>query len=133
MGNSENLFRLRRLLRLFLFISVASHHFTYHLNMTGRKNRALQVPLVVPYKALEKFSKALYGATGGTWSARFFRPVMHIYHFDIFYLMMGSCSEILILSNYIMRTWSYIFALIIVCRRIFVISLCSVSYPFPKH
>ena len=31
----------------------------------GRKNRALQVPPVVPYKALEKFSKALYGATGG--------------------------------------------------------------------
>ena len=44
--------------------------------MTGRKNRALQVPLVVPYKALEKFSKALYGVTGGTSSARFFRPVM---------------------------------------------------------
>ena len=44
--------------------------------MTGRKNRALQVTPVVPYKALEKFSKALYGATGGTCSARFFRPVM---------------------------------------------------------
>ena len=44
--------------------------------MTGRKNLALQVPLVVPYKALENFSKALYGATGGTCSARFFRPVM---------------------------------------------------------
>ena len=44
--------------------------------MTGRKNCALQVPLVVPYKALEKFSKALYGATGGTCSARFFRPLM---------------------------------------------------------
>ena len=44
--------------------------------MTGRKNCALQVPLVVPYKALEKFSKALYGATEGTCSARFFRPVM---------------------------------------------------------
>ena len=26
---------------------------------TGRKNRALEVPPVVPYKALEKFSKAL--------------------------------------------------------------------------
>ena len=46
-------------------------------NMTGRKNRALQVPPVVPYKALEKFSKALYGATGGTCSAQFFRPVMY--------------------------------------------------------
>ena len=44
--------------------------------MTGRKNRALQVPPVVPYKALEEFSKALYGATGGNGSARFFRPVM---------------------------------------------------------
>ena len=38
--------------------------------MTGQKNRALQVP-VVPYKALEKFPKALYGTTGGTCSARF--------------------------------------------------------------
>ena len=44
--------------------------------MTGRKTRALKVPPVVPYKALEKFSKALYGATGGTYSARLFRPVM---------------------------------------------------------
>ena len=38
--------------------------------------RALSVPPVVPYKALEKFSKALYGTTGGTYSARVFRPVM---------------------------------------------------------
>ena len=38
--------------------------------------RALKVPPVVPYKALEKFSKALYGTTGGTYSARVFRPVM---------------------------------------------------------
>ena len=45
--------------------------------MTGRKNRALQVPLVIPYKTLEKLSKALYGATGGTCSARFFRSVMN--------------------------------------------------------
>ena len=44
--------------------------------MTGRKNRALQVPYVLPYKALGNFSKALYGTTGGTWSARFFHPVM---------------------------------------------------------
>ena len=44
--------------------------------MTGRKNRALQVPPVVPYKALENFSKALYGTTRGTCTARFFRPVM---------------------------------------------------------
>ena len=44
--------------------------------MRERKNRALQVPPVVPYKALEKFSKALYGTTGGTCSAQFFRPVI---------------------------------------------------------
>ena len=31
---------------------------------------------VVPYKALEKFSKAFYGTTGSTYSARVFRPVM---------------------------------------------------------
>lgn len=30
-----------------------------------------------PYKALEKFSKALYGTTGGTYSACVFRPVMN--------------------------------------------------------
>ena len=29
-----------------------------------------------PYKALEKFSKALYGTKGGTYSAHIFRPVM---------------------------------------------------------
>ena len=33
---------------------------------------------VVPYKALGNFSKALYGTTGGTCSARFFRPVMRM-------------------------------------------------------
>ena len=44
--------------------------------MTGRKTRALEVPPVVPYKALGKFSKALYGTTVGTYSARVFRPVM---------------------------------------------------------
>ena len=32
-----------------------------------------------PYKALEKFSKAVYGTTGGTCSARDFRPVMYHY------------------------------------------------------
>ena len=31
---------------------------------------------VVPYKALENFSKALYGTTGSTYSAQVFRPVM---------------------------------------------------------
>ena len=38
--------------------------------------RALALPPVVPYKPLEKFSKALYGTKGGTYSARIFRPVM---------------------------------------------------------
>ena len=31
--------------------------------MTGRKSRALQILPDVPYKALENFSKALYGTT----------------------------------------------------------------------
>ena len=44
-------------------------------DMTGRENRALQVPPVLSYKALENFPKALYGTTGGTCSARFFRPL----------------------------------------------------------
>ena len=44
--------------------------------MTGRKTRALKVPPGVPYKALGKFSKALHGTTGGTYSARVFRPVI---------------------------------------------------------
>ena len=35
-----------------------------------------KVPPVVPYKTLENFSKALYGTTGGTYSAQVFRPVM---------------------------------------------------------
>ena len=33
---------------------------------------------VVPYKALENFSKALYGTTGGTYSACIIRPVMQL-------------------------------------------------------
>ena len=33
---------------------------------------------VVPYKALEKFSKALYGTTGSTYSAQGFRPLMKL-------------------------------------------------------
>ena len=44
--------------------------------MRGRKNRTLQVPPVVPYKALGNFPKALYGTTRGTSSAKFFQPVM---------------------------------------------------------
>ena len=34
--------------------------------MTGRKNRAMQVPPVAPYKALENFFKALYGTRRDT-------------------------------------------------------------------
>ena len=44
--------------------------------MTGQKNSAVQVPPVVPYKALGNFSKALYGTVGGTCGAVFFHPVM---------------------------------------------------------
>ena len=44
--------------------------------MTRWKNRALQVPPVVPYKALENFFKALYGTTRGTCTAQFFHPVI---------------------------------------------------------
>ena len=51
--------------------------------MTGRKNRALQVPLFVLYKALENFPKALYGTTEGTCSAQFFCPVMREVNFLI--------------------------------------------------
>ena len=40
---------------------------------TGRKIRALQLPPVVPHKAVGNFSKALYGKTGGTCSAQCFR------------------------------------------------------------
>ena len=46
-----------------------------------RKNRELQVPLAVPYKALGKFPKTLYGTTGDTCSARFFCPVMLLLSF----------------------------------------------------
>ena len=46
--------------------------------MTGRKIRALQVPPVVPYKALGNCPKALYGTTVGTCSAQFFHPVMNL-------------------------------------------------------
>ena len=46
------------------------------LTTRKRTNRVLQVPPIVPYKALGKFSKALYGTTEGTCSSRFFRRVM---------------------------------------------------------
>ena len=35
--------------------------------MTGRKNGALQVPYVVPYKAFRILPRALYGTTIGTY------------------------------------------------------------------
>ena len=50
--------------------------FVFCIIMTGQKNRALQVPPVVPYKALDKFPTALFGTMGGTCSAQFSRPVM---------------------------------------------------------
>ena len=43
---------------------------------------ALLVPPVVLYKALEKFSKALYGTIEGNYSARVFRPVMFTFPFS---------------------------------------------------
>ena len=50
------------------------------LHNGGRKRDGKRVHCkylsVVPYKTLEKFSKALYGTTGSTYSARVFRPVM---------------------------------------------------------
>ena len=54
--------------------------------MTGWENRALQVPPVVPYKALEKFPKALYGTTGATCSARFFPPSPYSFRAEHFFL-----------------------------------------------
>ena len=60
------------------FIPVTSDH-----AMTGRKNRALQEPPVVPYKALGKFPKALYGTTGGTCRAQLFRPVIFFPRFVV--------------------------------------------------
>ena len=50
--------------------------------MIGRKTRALHctVALVVPYKALGNFPKAFYGTTGGSCSARVFRPVIPVMH-----------------------------------------------------
>ena len=44
-----------------------------------------KVPPFAPYKSLENFSKALYGTTGGTYSAQVFRPVMDA----IFHLMLN--------------------------------------------
>ena len=41
----------------------------------GKRMHCKYLP-VVPYKALENFSKALYGTTGGTYSACIIRPVM---------------------------------------------------------
>ena len=39
--------------------------------------------ILTTYKALENFSKALYGTAGGTYSARVFRPVMHECKFSV--------------------------------------------------
>ena len=65
--------------------------------MTGRKNCALQVPLVVPYKALEKFSKVLYGTMGDTCSAQFFCPVIgslkHCIHYRLTMLVSWDCMR----------------------------------------
>ena len=44
--------------------------------MTGRKNCVLQVPLVVPYKAIGKFPKALYAQRGVLAVHDFFRRII---------------------------------------------------------
>ena len=66
--------RDRRKSRLWNQITVASEQNFSNAdktkNMTGQKIRALQVPPVVPYKALGKFSEALYGTTDRPRSAR---------------------------------------------------------------
>ena len=67
--------------------------------MTRRKNRALQVPLLVPYKELEKFSKALYEEMGDTCSARFFRSVMFQYsHMRTWYCLNYETTKIMLLT-----------------------------------
>ena len=62
--------------------------------MRGRKNRALQVPPVAPYKALENFCKALYGT-----SAQFFRPLMVM----VSHMVMTSFSLALLLAAILKR------------------------------
>ena len=49
--------------------------------MTGWKNHALQIPPIVPYKALGKFPKALYGTTGGAC----IREVLAVHDFSVLY------------------------------------------------
>ena len=49
---------------------------------------------VVPYKSFEKFSKALYGTTGGTYSARVFRPVMSVWYLDPDRFTLCMCSTV---------------------------------------
>ena len=49
------------------------------------------------YKPLEKFSKALYGTKGGTYSARIFRPVM------LYWLFTSKSDECIIPSSPISR------------------------------
>ena len=62
---------------------------------------SLQVPPVVPYKALGNFPKALYGTTGGTCSARFSRPVM-----QAFASMRALHSFLRAVINFLMRAES---------------------------
>ena len=58
----------------------ARHFRCIHVHTPWQDGKSCtEVPLFVPYKALEKFPKALYGTTEGTCSARFYRPVMLYY------------------------------------------------------
>ena len=49
---------------------------------------------VVPYKALENFPKALYGTTGGTYSARVFRPVIRYWTLASGFVLLSSGHSI---------------------------------------
>ena len=62
---------------------------------------SLQVPPVVPYKALGNFPKALYGTTGGTCSALLSRPVM-----QAFASMRALHSFLRAVINFLMRAAS---------------------------
>ena len=61
---------------------------------------------VVPYRALEKFAKALYGITGGTYSARVFRPVMRKHWLvTVDYKRLAMSTLGLYPLSYVVRRW----------------------------
>ena len=84
--------------------------------MTGRKTCALWVLPVVPYKALENFSKALYGTTERYLQCRRF-PSCHVYPvngFRFIFLLRDSENDLLMLQswyqklpNHLWTRWYY--------------------------